>query len=351
VESYLQNRQQFVEINSHKSQDLPLECGVPQGSILGPLLFLIYINDISQSTNGNILSFADDTTIFLSDHDPVHLFRRANICANDIFDWFCANKLSLNTSKTNYMVIQHTKKQYDFTNLKLSINGNILSRENSCKFLGIYIDESLSWKKHVSYINSKMSRSLFAIKQAKVFLPKESLRTLYYSLINSYITYGILAWGNANNNILYKTNILQKRALRIIHNKKYNSHTDPLFKLSKILKLSDFYELQVLLFMHDYANNKLPSSFRDIYALNREVNDTYFTRQANLYYVKRTQSKAVDKYPKFNFPVLWNKWTRILDMTTTRANLKRSVKSFMLNNYADNVNCNNPLCQDCHPAL
>ena len=110
--------------------------------------------------------------------------------------------------------------KYDFSNLNLSVNGNKLSRENCCKFLGIYIDESLSWNKHLKYINSKISRSLFAIKQAKVFLPKESLTTLYFSLINSHIVYGILAWGHAKHDILNKTQLLQKRALRAIHNKK-----------------------------------------------------------------------------------------------------------------------------------
>ena len=102
-----------------------------------------------------------------------------------------------------------------------------------------------------------------------MFLPKESLRTLYFSLINSHIVYGILARGNAKHDILNKTHLLQKRALRATHNKKYNSHTDPLFKQSKV---SDLHELEVLLFMHDYTNGKLPSSFDDVYRRNNEIN-------------------------------------------------------------------------------
>jgi hypothetical protein len=348
IESYLHNRSQFVEINSHKSPNLPIKCGVPQGSILGPLLFLIYINDISNSTNGNILSFADDTTIFLSDFDPVQLFIRANACISDIFDWFCANKLSLNTRKTNYMLIQPSKKKYDFSNLNISVNGNMLSRENCCKFLGIYIDESLSWRKHSKYINSKISRSLFAMKQAKVFLPKESLRTLYFSLINSHIVYGILAWGNAKHDILNKTHLLQKRALRAIHNKQYNSHTDPLFKQSMILKLSDLHELEVLLFMHDYANGKLPSSFEDMYLLNNEVNSAYLTRQSNLYHVARSKSKSIDILPLFNFPSTWNKWSLLLNLNTTRSCLKNTIKSVFLDRYANVVKCENVYCNDCY---
>ena len=104
---YLTNKIQYVDFDSHISTRLPVRCGVPQGSILGSLLFLIYINDISQNTTENILSFADDTTVFLSNSNPSRLFNRANTSMDAIFNWFCANKLSLNATKTQYMAIQH----------------------------------------------------------------------------------------------------------------------------------------------------------------------------------------------------------------------------------------------------
>jgi hypothetical protein len=186
------------------------------------------------------------------------------------------------------------------------------------------------------------------MKQAKVFLPKESLRTLYFSLINSHIVYGILAWGNAKHDIINKTHLLQKRALRAIHNKIYNSHTEPLFKQSMILKLSDLYELEVLLFMYDYTNGKLPSSFDDIYRLNIEVNSSYHTRQSNLYHVARTKSKSIDMLPLFNFPTTWNKWSHIINVNTTRSCLKRAIKSISLDRYSSVVKCRNSYCNDCY---
>jgi hypothetical protein len=198
--SFLSHRNQFVQLGKYKSNILHIGCGVPQGSILGPLLYLIYVNDISQATNGNILSFADDTSLFISDWNVNNLYDRANVEINNLYVWFCANKLSLNAKKTKYIVIrgQHTK--CNFTNLKVLIKDTPLQQigmdfdEHSTKFLGIHIDEFLSWRYHVTNINNKISRGLFQIKQAKKFLPADCLRTLYFSLIHPYLLYGILAW-------------------------------------------------------------------------------------------------------------------------------------------------------------
>ncbi len=120
--------------------------------------------------------------------------------------------------------------------MNISINGINIGQigkqfeEVSTKFLGIHIDENLTWKPHLKYINSKISRSLYMIRQAKNFLPVDSLKTIYYSMVQPYLSYGILAWGNANKTDLKKTFLFQKRALRIINRAEYNSHTDPLFK-------------------------------------------------------------------------------------------------------------------------
>jgi hypothetical protein len=348
IESYLSNRTQFVEIESNLSSCLPVLCGVPQGSILGPLLFIIYMNDISYSTHENILCFADDTTVYLSDNNPSHLFTRANKCLDDIFNWFCANKLSLNAKKTQYMIIQQSKKFKNLDQYNLSIHGKRLIRAHSCKFLGIHMDEALCWKGHLSSINSKISRALFTIKQVKFSLPQESLHTLYFSLLHPHLTYGILAWGNAKSCFIHKTEVMQKRALRIINYKTYNSHTDPLFKHSGILKLSDLYQLQVLLFMHNYSRDKLPMSFRNIFTLNRDINAVHETRQVNMFHVTKSKCKFIDKLPLFQFPLLWNEWYPKLNIHSTHNSFKRSIKNMCLSRYAAMVNCSNPYCNDCH---
>ena len=190
--SYLTNRTQYVEINNNKSGVEYIKCGMPQGSILGPLLYLLYVNDISKSTQGHILSFADDTSMYISDSNIENLYRRANIAMDDLYDWFCANRLSLNPKKTKFIVIKPFQRHYYCTNLSVCVNNVPLMQigssfgEKSTKFLGIHIDESLSWRHHVNYVNNKISRALYAIKQVKHFLPIESLHTLYFAFIQPY---------------------------------------------------------------------------------------------------------------------------------------------------------------------
>ena len=353
--SYLSNRYQYVDIDGITSTLEKIICGVPQGSILGPLLYLIYVNDISESTPDKVLSFADDTSIYMSHHDLHTLFMNANISINKVFDWFCANRLSLNPTKTKYIVIHAPQKRHiNFDNLNLSINGTNLSRigtnfeEHTTKFLGIYMDETLSWKHHISYINTKISRAIFALKQVKHFLPKESLKTLYFALIQPHINYGILAWGNSSKSILKKTTTLQKRALRLIHKASYNSHTDPLFRKSGILKVTDLYEHQVTLFMHDFCMNKLPQSFDAMYTKNHGIQNNRPTRQSNLFHIERCDSTFSSKLPIYNFPMVWNKWARVVPEYTKRSRFKNEIKKCFLENYSMIVKCQNRYCRDCY---
>ena len=355
--NYLKDRQQFVEFGNAKSRYCQIECGVPQGSILGPLLYLIYVNDIGNcvSTESHILSFADDTTLVMSDANPLTLFQNVNIEVAKLYSWFCANRLSLNPHKTKYIIIKAPTMRCDLSGFDISIDGTPLSRvgiglkEESTKFLGVYLDESLKWNNHIKYTNQKISRSLFAIKQLKHFLPSSSLKTLYFALIHPHINYGMLAWGNANQSSLNKTNILQKRALRTICKANFNSHTEPLFRKLNILKLKDQYEYETMLFMNKYIRNKLPDSFKNTFRYNYEIQGNRSTRQSNLMHIDRFNSNFVCKLPMFEFPKTWNKWCQHFGTSfISHYQIKKKVKSVMLENYAINVICNNPRCRDCN---
>ncbi len=185
------------------------------------------------------------------------------------------------------------------------------------------------------------------IKQVKNFLPMECLRTLYFAIVHPHLTYGILAWGNASSSALQKTTILQKRAIRTIHRSNYNSHTEPLFKSSGILKVKDLYESQVALFMHDYVCKKLPSSFDNTFKHNYEIQEAHQTRQSNLIFIERCNSVYASKLPYYTFPVMWNKWNLIITDFTSHNNLKSQLKGHLLSHYANSVKCSNKYCKEC----
>ena len=305
------------------------------------------------SCDSSILSFADDTTLLVSKPDIDSLFAEANLEVNKLYNWFCANKLSLNAKKTKYTVIKPHSKRCNLADMSLKIDGTQLTRigndceETSTKFLGIHIDDSLSWKNHISNVNSKMARAIFAIKQVKKFLPYESLRTLYYALVHPHLSYGILAWGNANSSYINKTFLLQKRAVRTIHNAPYNGHTEPLFKSSGILKLTDLYEHQTVLFMYDYYTHRLPPSFSSVFRFNYEIQVARPTRQSRLMHIKRCHSTFSGKLPIFHFPKVWNHWFDLAHDMPSHNALKSHMKSIYISSYQEVVKCSNAHCTQC----
>ena len=193
IASYLSEREQLTVVNGSKSQSRIVGCGVPQGSILGPLLFLLYINDLPYCTQSlNYLLFADDTSIFMSSNDIYSLFNSVNIQLKLVKLWMKANKLILNIDKTKCMLFTTSKKKHD--NLALFYDNRKLELVQSTKFLGIFVDSKLSWNVHVNYVCNKMSKNIGVLSKLQ-FLPKNILKMLYDTLILPYLSYCSTVWG------------------------------------------------------------------------------------------------------------------------------------------------------------
>ena len=190
LESYLQNRKQYIVYNRLKTSTKTVNCGVPQGFILGPLLFLLYVNDLCKSSELlKTIMFADDTNLFFSGKDTNLLFKSVNRELEHINEWFKANKLSLNIKKTNYILF-YPKRKEDLIPLKLPellIDSKPITRVKNTKFLGVIIDENITWKNHISTVENKISKNLDILYKAKLLLNKNVLK-IYISLLYHYIT-------------------------------------------------------------------------------------------------------------------------------------------------------------------
>ena len=305
-ESYLSNRQQYVMYNGYKSDLLPIRTGVPQGSILGPLFFLIYMNDFDRSTNVfKFIMYADDTTLLatlsaVTDAEMCTIENNINYALACVNNWLKTNKLSLNSTKTKFMIFHPRNKH--IPNLKLSIEDTDIENVDKFDFLGITVDKNLTWDSHIFKIQMKIAKVCGIMNRLKHFIPIDTLLTLYSSLIQPHLLYGILLWGQKSNK-LFK---LQKKILRIITNSRYNSHTDPLFKKCEVLKVKDILHQQEWKFYHKLQNGKLPHYFLQYTFVRHLDQHSHATRHSHLLVIPQLRYELSKCSIKYRLPHLIN---------------------------------------------
>lgn len=228
----------------------------PSRFILGTLLFLIYINDLPNCSQLlNYILFADDTNISMRNNDLSLLFDNMNIELKKLDSWMQANKLILNAGKTNFMIFG-TRECTD--NFVLYYNSDMIKRVTNTKFLGVMLDDKLSWNSHVNMLCNTLSRNIGILRKLK-FLPKHVLKLLYHSFISSHLSYCTLVWGHSTKKNVKRIHLLQKKAIRIITHSHYLSQTSALFKKMNILPIQDIICFQTGIFMQQYLFGALPA--------------------------------------------------------------------------------------------
>jgi hypothetical protein len=349
--SYLSDRQQIVDINGKFSNLRRIKISILQGSILGPILFLCYINDLARVTSFLTFMFADDTFCLKSNDNLPTLINEVNSEINKMAVWFRANKLAVNINKTKYMIFTMRGKKIDADLPPVLYNANELGQQadetlvspleryhdnhplkegRSYKLLGIYLDEHLSLNLHTDHIISKLSRSLYCIKQAKNIIPGPGMKALYFSLIHSHLVYcsSLMSLLSAKN--VNKIKKIQKKAIRIMSNSTYYAHTNPIFAQHQILPYELLIKQSQLSFMHSIHYKLAPASFRNTWQTNADRAPDLNLRNANDYHIVQPRIEFFKKSPLYALPNEWNNLSPFIKLHANKTTFKWALKAHLL---------------------
>jgi ferritin-like metal-binding protein YciE len=336
IKSYLENRKQYTQVNAQKSKLKTIECGVPQGSVLGPLLFLIYFNDIQNCTKAPMRLFADDANIFISCKDPIHLRKIAEQCLTDIKAWLNLNRLILSEDKTQYSIFMPCKRKVPTNLNEIQIGKKTIIRTDSCKYLGVILDDKLSFDGHIMQLCKDLTKVIYSFRVIKDWVPHCEKLKLYYAYFHSKVQYGIEVYGTAAKKLINKIDILQHKAIKALYNLEPLTPTRSLLAQFKLLTTKDLYSLKIATFVHKHQNNSLPCIFSTYYS-KLASNESYpNTRNRNKLLVPKAKNENGMKMINCVGARIWNRL--VTGMSDNLVNLSsnafsRKVKDHYVTNF------------------
>ena len=337
--SYLNGRKQFVSIDDNYSDEVLIHYGVPQGSVLGPLLFLIYINDLHSTINFcTTRHFADDTNLLIKNKSLKQLKKRLNLDLRNLCRWLKCNKISLNASKTKLIIFRHPNKTINYE-FKIKIDGKRLIPSEYVKYLGVTIDQHLTWGIHIDNIAGRLSRSVGMLTKIRHYVNDSTLRMIYFGIFSSIMTFSIQIWGQIDSIHVNRLSKLQDKAIRIINFANFWNSRNPLYFKSNILKLNDYIKLQNFLYVYDSLKGNLPSVLNDKYRYIHNIHD-YNTRISLLKNVSlpkaRTQIYGIMSVT-YQSGSYWNEilklYSNIDFINKSRSYCKKIITNHLLQNY------------------
>ena len=300
-----------------------------QGSVLGPLLFLIYINDIVNSSKlFNFTLFADDTSLYYSCKNTNNLENIINSELAKISDWLSANRLSLNVAKSKLLYFTN-KNRNSLKDIEIKINGESLKEVDSAKYLGVHMDNKLSWNVHTNHIKLRLSKGISMLAKIRHYVPEPVRRSLYFTFINSHTGYNLLNWGTAPSTYTDLISAKTRKAIRLISFASKDDPALPLFKKHSILPLDKDFELKQSIFMWKLENDLIPRSLASNFRINRN---------RVIPIINRLESSA--KHITYAGPKVWQSLPDNIKNIAFPKSFSKAVKNYLLQINAENSNTN-----------
>ena len=328
--SYLSNRKQYTTINGTDSNLSNINCGVPQGSVLGPILFLIYINDLFLSLDDcKVNLFADDTCVFVSNSNFNTLIQRAKDSLYKLYNWCCCNKLTMNSSKTCFIIF-HAKNKKETSDVNhLSVPGISIKRVKTVKYLGVIFDELLSWKPHIEFICSSLLRYFGIFNHVKHAITPIIAKQLYYAFVCSKISYGIEVLGNCSKALISKLQIIQNKLLKLLLQRDRLTPTDILHKDLNILKVHDIYKVNILCFVNKCLLGQCPPIFENYYHTR---NNSYNMRNVGLF-IPRYRTTLGSQTVLIQGARIWNELDMNVKEFRFQSNFRKCIIKYIVTSY------------------
>ena len=332
IKSYLANRNHSVVLNKEQSGFLTQKFGVPQGSILGPLLFSLYINDLPLFiSKGSSELFADDTTIHSSHTDLIQLSSALQENANQLIKWTELNHMSLNDQKTKYMIIISRQKRQNttYTVPPIYLGNNTISEVETHKVLGVTIDNNLSWSPHIDSLYKRISQKVFQLSRIKHYLDLNARKHFYYAHIQSIIDYASTLFDLCSANSLRPLSRIHKRALKIVLLKSSTLSSQDYIKLD-ILPLTCQLKYNKAIMMYRIMNGIAPSTLTARFPLNQ-------SRYSNNIVIRKPRIDLFKTSLSYSGATLWNSLPKCIKHKSSLGSFKRTYKSFLLKSLKENT--------------